>query len=128
VSLRARVHTSTAAALLGAYGIWILTWALPTRYWSLVAIGVALLVAAAGAIMSQPWSRFLVYAFAILLTLRWLWIVGGQVADGFLVNYLRGMPPLRAVLTFVPAAIMFMLTGYCCYVAHRYVGNRDGHV
>jgi hypothetical protein len=128
VSFRARLHTSIAAALLGSYGVWMLTDAVKTHYWATGVIGAALLLAAGGAVTSQRWSRFLVYAFAAVLTLRWLWIVGGQVTSGFLIPYLRDMPPLRAVLVFVPAAVMFLLAGYCCYVAHRYVGRRGGHV
>ena len=89
---------------------------------------VVLLVAAVGTVASRRWSRFLVYAFSALVTLQWLWIVGNQIKGGFLIPYLRGIPPLEAVLVFVPAVVMFLLIGYCCYVAHRYVGVRGGHV
>jgi hypothetical protein len=128
LSFRARLHTSICAALLSAYGIWMLTDALKTHYWVTGAIATALLLAAVGAVASQRWSRFLVYAFAAVVASRWLWVVGDQIKSGFLIPYLSDMPPLKAVLVFVPAAVMFLLTGYCCYVAHRYVGVRGGHV
>jgi hypothetical protein len=128
VSFRARVHTTIAAALLGAYGIWMLAGAVKTYSWPMGAIGAALVLAAVGAVTSWPWSRFLVYAFAAVVTFQWLRFVGPEITSGFLIPYLRGMPLLKAVLVFVPAAIIFLLTGYCCYVAHRYVGNRGGHV
>jgi hypothetical protein len=102
--------------------------ALETHSWYMGTIGTALLLAVGGAVTSQRWSRLLVYAFATILAFQWLWIVGGQITSGFLIPYLRDMPALKAVLVFVPAGVMFLLTAYCCYVAHRYFGNRDGHV
>jgi hypothetical protein len=128
VSFRARIHTSIAVVLLSAYGVWMLADAVKTRYWATGAIGAALLVAAGGAVTSRGWSRFLVYAFATGLTLRWLWIVGGQITGGFLIPYLRDMPLLETVLVFIPAGAMFVMTGYCCHVASRYFGTRDDQV
>jgi hypothetical protein len=101
--------------------------AVETRSWYMGVIGCVLLLAVGGAITRQRWSRFLVYAFATILTLQFLWIVGGQITSGYLIPYLRDMPLLKAVLVFIPAGVMFLLTGYCCYVASRYFGNRDKH-
>jgi hypothetical protein len=128
VSLRARIHTSVAALLISAYGIWMLTDALKTHYWATDAIGAALLGTAGGTVTSQRWSRFLVYAFAAVSTLRWLWIVGGQITSGLLIPYLKEMPLLKTVLVSIPAGAMFVLTGYCCYVASRHLGTPEEQV
>jgi|ERR1700722_11673850 len=102
--------------------------AVETHSWYMGVIGAALLLAVGGAVTRQRWAKFLVYAFAAILTFQWLRIVGGQITSGLLIPYLREMSLRNAVLTFIPAGLMFVLTGYCCYVASRYFGNREDHV
>jgi hypothetical protein len=89
---------------------------------------VAALLSAAvlGAVRSQRWSRFLVYGFAAILIVQWLRFVVPEFTSGFLLTHLSGMPPLHAILVFVPAGFAFLLTGYCCYVASRYFGISSG--
>jgi hypothetical protein len=126
MSLRARVHIWAVAVLLGGYGLWKIVDAVETGVWP-SGLGAAIpLAAAAAAATSRRWSRFLIYAFAVLLIGEWLWVVGYGIRSGFLGPYLRNMPPLKAVLVFVPACVMFLLTGYCVYVAYKYIGGDVG--
>jgi hypothetical protein len=128
VLLIPKIHIASAVALLGAYGVWMLFGAVETHSWYMGVLGAVLLFAAGGAVTRQRWARFLVYAFATVFTFQWLRIVGGEITSGFLIPYLKDMPLLQAVLVFIPAGVMFVLTGYCCYVASRYFGNRDDQV
>jgi hypothetical protein len=85
VLLNPKIHIASAAALLGAYGVWMLFGAVETHSWYMGVLGAVLLLAVGGAVTRQRWARFLVYAFATILTFQWLWIVGGQITSGFLI-------------------------------------------
>lgn len=92
--------------------------------WPSSVVGVALLAAAIGAATGRRWSGYLIYALAAMFAIEWAWIVVGTYRSGLLGSYLRSIPVLQAVLSFVPAAGMFLLAAYCCYVAHKYVLGR----
>jgi hypothetical protein len=127
-SLRSRLHTWALAILLTAAGLSVLIWGLRVSSWFYDCIGAIVLVAAAGAITSHRWAALLIYTFAALFALDWLWAFGVEYRSGFLSQYLRGLPPLQGVLSFLPALAMFSLIGYCCYIAGRYVGKGARHI
>jgi hypothetical protein len=119
-----RLHVAVAVLLLGGYGVWVVVNAVKAGAWLSSVAGVALLAAAMGAATGRRWSGYLIYTLAALFAIEWVWVVGGTYRSGFLGNYLRSIPALQAVLSFVPAAGMFLLAGYCCYVAHKHVLGR----
>lgn len=123
-ALRSRLHVAVAALLLAGYGGWVVVHAMKTGTWLSSVAGIALLAAAIGAATGRRWSGYLIYALAALLAIEWVWVVVGTYRSGFLGSYLRSIPALQAVLSFVPAGGMFLLAGYCCYVAHKHVLGR----
>jgi hypothetical protein len=123
-AVRSRLHVAVAVLLLGSYGAWVVVNAVKAGAWPSSVVGIVLLAAAVGAATGRRWSGYLIYALAALFAIEWVWIVVGTYRRGFLGNYLRSIPALQAVLSFVPAGGMFLLAGYCCYVAHKYVLGR----
>lgn len=123
-ALRSRLHVAVAALLLAGYGGWVVVHATKAGIWSSSVAGVVLLAAAIGAATGRRWSGYLIYALTALLAIEWVWVVVGTYRSGFLGSYLRSIPALQAVLSFVPAGGMFLLAGYCCYVAHKHVLGR----
>jgi len=112
--------------MLGAYGVWMALGAYKTQSIYMGIVACLLFVAAVGTRALQRWSSFLMYAFAGVLTFQWLRVVGTEVLSGVFTSRIRGVPPVQVILMFVPAIIMFALTGYCCYVAQRYVRGQAG--
>ncbi len=123
-AVRSHLHVSVAALLLAGYGGWVVVHAIKAGAWPSSVAGIALLAAAIGAATGGRWSGYLIYALAALLAIEWVWVVVGTYRSGFLGSYLRSVPALQAVLSFVPAGGMFLLAGYCCYVAHTHVLGR----
>ena len=123
-AVRLRLHVAVAVLLLGSYGTWVVVNAVKAGAWPSSVVGVALLAAAVGAATGRRWSGYLIYFLAALFAIEWAWIVVGTYRSGFLGHYLRSIPALQAVLSFVPAAGMLLLAGYCCYVAHKHVLGR----
>jgi hypothetical protein len=112
--------------MLGAYGVWMAFSAYTTHSICMGIVAGLLFVAAVGTQALQRWSSFLEYAFASVLTFQWLRVVGTELLSGAFISRIRGVPPVQVILMFVPAIIMFSLTGYCCYVAQRYVRGHAG--
>lgn len=122
--MRSHLHVAFAALLLAGYGGWVVVQAMKAGTWLSSVAGIALLAAAIGTATGRGWSGYLIYALSALLAIEWVWVVVGTYRSGFLGSYLRSIPALQVVLSFVPAGGMFLLAGYCCYVAHKHVLGR----
>ena len=125
---RSKIHVSALVLLLVLQGVWIALAAARGAAPIYYLLGALVLAAAAGAALSQRWSRFLIYALAAAYAAQWLWVVLWGLLRGSLIEYLRSIPVLKGVLSFVPAAALFLVIGYCCYVAHTYIGRREGPI
>jgi hypothetical protein len=121
---RSRVHVLVLVTLLVISGLWIASASVRATSLVYAAIAGVVLIAAAGAALSQPWARFLIYALAAAYSAQWLSAVLLGLFRGPLLDYLRSIPLLQGVLSFMPAAAIFFVIGYCCWVAHTYVGRR----
>jgi hypothetical protein len=124
MTARSRLHIAVAVALLAGYGGWVVVHAVKAGTWPSSVAGIPLLAAAIGAAAGRRWSGYLIYVLAALFAIEWVWVVVGSYRSGFLGSYLRSIPALQAVLSFAPAGAMFLMAGYCCYVAHKYVLGR----
>ena len=116
-ALRVRIQRYIVSATLFAYAVWL--WRQPGS----AAQATVAIIAGGGVAANLRWSRFVVYALAAILAGEWFWILYRETKSGFLARHLSPMQPLEVVLAFAPGVLMFVLLGYCCYVAHRYVAT-----
>ena len=127
-TLRTRIHVWTLTLLLTALAIWLTVTAASTGYWPYYVSAAAVLSAAVGVATWQRWARYLIYILGVSVILEWLWFVIPDISSGALADRAHNASTLLVVLWFVPAAGLFFFIGYCCYVAHTYVGKRHGYI
>jgi hypothetical protein len=123
-----KIHVFALVILLGISAVWIVSAAVRGAAPVYYVVGAGVVVAALGAALSQPWARYLIYLLAAAYSAQWLSAVLSGLLRGPLLDYLRSIPLPQAILSFAPGAAVFFVIGYCCYVAHTYVGRREGPI
>jgi hypothetical protein len=99
-------------ALCGAYGIMQAI----TDHSVLAAIaGVAAFVAAVGAALLKPWSRYLVYLLTAAIVGGWLYSLYLAGTAGYFTLYSRS----QIVSQLAPGAFLVLLSCYCAYAVFR---------
>jgi hypothetical protein len=122
------MHIWALAALLTMEGSLILAAAAKGAGLFYYLMSAAFLSAAVGAVLLRVWARYLVFALTAAFAISWLTPVVESLVNGSLAQHLRSVPRPQAVLSFVPAMGLFLVLGYCCYVAHAYIGTRERHI
>ena len=86
--------------------------------WTLMAIGVAAIIASVGTALLKPWSRWLVYALAGGFVGKLAWSVIAAVRAGFFgFQFGSSAEVLRSLL---PSLLMALLSCACCWIVYRH--------
>lgn len=100
-------------ALCGAYGIMQAV----TDHSVISAVaGVAALVAAVGAALLKPWSRYLVYMLTAAIVGGWIYSLYIAAKAGYFTLYSRS----QIVSQLAPGAFLVLLSCYCAYAVFRH--------
>lgn len=85
--------------------------------WPLKIAGATAMVAAYGAAMIRPWSRYLVYA----LTVGFFAKLGGSIYAGFRAGFFGFQygTPSAIARSLTPSLIMALLSAACCVLVYR---------
>ena len=103
------------ACVLAAYGVYATWAAAAVRYWAPGLMGLLTLVAAAGLLLGQRWSRLVVALVTLLMAASWgysIWIVA---RIGWLFPDLTS-----AVLAFAPGALLVLVFAGASVVVFRH--------
>lgn len=101
--------------LLGALGLYYLWVGFGSGHWTHGAWGAVALYGAVGLFLRQPWSRFIVYALATLLSAGWALGVWQAVATGWPHGGLAG-----TLLALLPGILLVVICAASSSVVFRH--------
>lgn len=123
MSLSRQFHLWLLSALLLIYSGVAVYVAVRDSLWDYLAGALLAFISAVGAIFRQRWSGFLVIILGTLLVAQWCWLAWFAIRTGALPHR-----PIKTIISFLPATLIMLIVGYCCFIAWRYLVRANGHL
>jgi hypothetical protein len=88
----------------------------------IAAVGTTAAIAAVGAALLKPWSRFIVYALAPAFVAKFAYSVRAGVAAGYFNTRFDSLT--HAAVSLIPGLLMSLMVVACCFIVHRHLAPR----